>query len=182
LKLDIKIFTLFIITVLIYGGGYYFGNLGKFIFPVNYSHFVIGIISLYFFFTTKFSQFSILLLPFGLSLVYVLFPIGYQDVICGITSIVFTLFIFGFALRNKQSKFYVYFLIYVLVSFLAIGFIGMFGSYWDINYLKFIYGIKFIIFSLILRKEKELETLDIGIKRMILVLGMYYFVEMMSFY
>ena len=179
MKNDIKVFLLFTLTILIFGGGYYFGNFGKFIFPVDYSFLVLGAISLFFFFTTKFSKFSVFLLPLGLSFSYFLFPKEYSDIFIGtsfFSILAFTLILLSSIYRKKDNKFKYYLLSFVLVSFLSVGLLGL-----EINYLPVIfYGLKYFIIILIFRKDQELRTLDKGLKRVFIVLGLYYFINVLS--
>ena len=112
MKWDIKVFIIFILTVLGFGGSFILTH-GKFAFPLNYVDLGIGVLSIFFLFTTPVSQYSPLLAAFGGSLIYLLFGYeGYADTIPGefrlvrnFTVLAFAIFLIIRVFRKKNTDY-----------------------------------------------------------------------------
>mgnify|MGYP000418639100 FL=1 len=114
-----------------------------------------------------------------MSFFYLLIPKEYHDILFAIrffSILLFTIILLGSIYRKKENDFRFYLLSFVIVSFFAVGFYGV-----DIDYLFTIFfGIKYFIILLILRKDKEIEALDKALKRVFIVLALYYFLNVLS--
>ena len=183
MKWDIKVFIIFILTVLGFGGSFILTH-GKFAFPLNYVDLGIGLLSIFFLFTTPVSQYSPLLAAFGGSLIYLLFGYeGYADTIPGEFRLVRNYAILAFAIfllirvfRKKDTDYRGIFLFFGLLVLMQMIFNGINFSKDTIDIIDFIkLIIAFILCLIVFKGTRDGKELHLGIKRFFIVLALYLF-------
>lgn len=184
MKWDIKVFVVFILTILAFGGSYMFSH-GSFAFPLEYVDLAIGALALTFVFTTTFSQYSLLLFLFGGSLTYMLFGVYEREitdfptvfeVTRNITILAFAVFLLIRVFRGKDKPFRGLFLFFGLMVLMQMIFNGIDFSSVDqfiVDLTKVIIG--FVLTLLVFREHQVGSDLKLGVKRMFIVLGLYLF-------
>lgn len=188
MKWDVKLFIIFILTVLLYGGSYVFTH-GSFAFPLEYVDVGIALVSLVFLLKTPFSQYSIIKILFGVSFTYLLFGVKQMTdgnptifmLLRDFTILLFAIFLFIRVFRGKDKQFRGLFLFFGLIVLLQMVFNGINFTqekYYIADLIKSL--IVFILSVIVVRQTEEGDDVKLGIKRMFILIGLYTFRNILS--
>lgn len=189
MKRDNKVFITYILVLLVYGASYLL-TAGSFAFSPAYSDFGLGIISIGLFFNKKISKYSFLLIAFAFSLFYliadrqafVLLDRGGFYMLKNITLIAFSLLLMWDLNKGRYRtlRFFLWCLALVIIGFFAARFSNQdFAFSKEFTFYK--NAISFLLTSIILSLNGAKSTLSVGLKRMIIVVGLSFFIEIVSY-
>lgn len=185
MKWDIKVFVVYILTILVFGGSYMVTDNSFALLPLHYIDLPIAILAFVFVFTTPFSQYTPLLFLFGGSLTYMLFGIYEREVaefptvfevVRNLTILSFAIFLLVRVFRGKDKNFRGLFLFFGLMVLMQIMFNGIdFSSVsqFIIDLIKVTLG--FALTLLVFREIQLGNELNLAIKRMFILVGLYLF-------
>ncbi len=190
MKNDNKVFSIYILIILIYGLSYWFTSGKSFAFSPEYSDFGLGIIALGLFFYKKMTKYSVLLITLGFSFFYLVastkgFDLVDKSAFIQLKS--FSLIVFSWILlwdlykhRYNSLKIELGVLSFLILTFFTLRVAGV-----DLAFTKeFSFGknvIGFLLTGWILRKNSLKGSLSIPLKRVIIVIGLSFFIEMMTY-
>lgn len=189
MKKDFKVFIFFILLVIVYGLMHYFDGVGKFVFSAMYSNFVLGIISLGYFFSKKFTKYSLLLISLGFSFFYIFAGMeGFTLVdksnfifVKNISLIAFALFLINDVSFNriKKVKWLVLPLAILLIGYFVLKIVDIeLAQDWRIY--KNLAG--FGIIAAILSLDGAKQTLPVMTKRVMMVVALSFFIEILGYW
>lgn len=191
MKKDFKVFIFFILLVIVYGLMHYFDGVGKFVFSALYSNFVLGIISLGYFFHKKVTKYSFLLISLGFSFFYIFAGMkGFTLVnksnfilVKNISLIVFALFLLNDIAFNrlKKTKWLSLPLAILIIGYfvmrildIEIAFTNQFTFYKN--------TVGFGIIAFILSVDSAKQAVPVMTKRVMMVVALSFFVEILGYW
>ena len=190
MKKDNKVFVIFILIILIYGLMHYFDGIGRFVFSQQYSDFGLGLVALALFFHKKLSKYSFLLVTLGFSLFYLLAATKGFDLIDKSAFILLkNMSLIAFSLialwdvnkgRYKSLKWELVALTLLIIGFFALR-IADFEWALSKEYSFYKNAIGFVIIAWILRKNIIKSSFTPPLKRVVIVIGLSFFIEVMSY-
>lgn len=183
MKWDVKVLVIFMLTILAYGFSYKITD-GSFALPLEYIDFSIAGLSLVFILKTRFSQYTFITLFFGLSFTYLLFGVNQMKgdeptifmVVRDFTILLFAVFLLIRVFRGKDKSFrgfYLFFGLVVVAQIVLNGLNFTISSYHISDLVKSI--IVFVLSLLIIRINEEGDKMQLGIRRMFMLLSLYTF-------
>ena len=189
MKNDNKVFIVYILIILLYGGSYLLTS-GSFAFSPEYTDFGLGLISLGLFFNKKISKYSFLLISLGFSLFYLiadtqgfaLIDRGGFNLLKNITIIAFSLMLLWDINKGRYRtlRFFLVMLALAIIGFFVARFTNQefaFGS--QFSFYK--NAICFLLISVILSLNSAKSTLSVGLKRIIIAVGLSFFIEIVTY-
>ena len=191
MKKDFKVFIFFILLVIVYGLMHYFDGVGKFVFSALYSNFVLGIISLGYFFHKKVTKYSFLLISLGFSFFYIFAGMkGFTLVnksnfilVKNISLIVFAFFLLNYIAFNrlKKTKWLSLPLAILIIGYfvmrildIEIAFTNQFTFYKN--------TVGFGIIAFILSVDSAKQAVPVMTKRVMMVVALSFFVEILGYW
>tara|TARA_B110000285_G_C14960020_1_gene531201 strand:- start:23 stop:604 length:582 start_codon:yes stop_codon:yes gene_type:complete len=191
MKKDFKVFIFFILLVIVYGLMHYFDGVGKFVFSAMYSNFVLGIISLGYFFHKKVTKYSFLLISLGFSFFYIFAGMkGFTLVnksnfilVKNISLIVFALFLLNDIAFNrlKKTKWLVFPLAILIIGYFTMRILDVEISFTNqFTFYKNTVGFGIIAFILSLDGAKQ--SVPVITKRVMMVIALSFFVEILGYW
>mgnify|MGYP006138786225 FL=1 len=191
MKKDFKVFIFFILLVIVYGLMHYFDGVGKFVFSAMYSNFVLGIISLGYFFHKKVTKYSFLLISLGFSFFYIFAGMkGFTLVnksnfilVKNISLIVFALFLLNDIAFNrlKKTKWLVFPLAIIIIGYFTMRILDVEISFTNqFTFYKNTVGFGIIAFILSLDGAKQ--SVPVITKRVMMVIALSFFVEILGYW
>ena len=191
MKKDFKVFIFFILLVIVYGLMHYFDGVGKFVFSAMYSNFVLGIISLGYFFHKKVTKYSFLLISLGFSFFYIFAGMkGFTLVnksnfilVKNISLIVFALFLLNDIAFNrlKKTKWLVFPLAMIIIGYFTMRILDVEISFTNqFTFYKNTVGFGIIAFILSLDGAKQ--SVPVITKRVMMVIALSFFVEILGYW
>tara|TARA_B110000091_G_scaffold64185_1_gene70624 strand:- start:4167 stop:4748 length:582 start_codon:yes stop_codon:yes gene_type:complete len=190
MKKDFKVFIFFILLVIVYGLMHYFDGVGKFVFSAMYSNFVLGIISLGYFFYKKVTKYSFLLISLGFSFFYIFAGMkGFTLVnksnfilVKNISLIVFALFLLNDIAFNrlKKTKWLVFPLAMIIIGYFTMRILDVEIAFTNqFTFYKNTVGFGIIAFILSLDAAKQ--SVPVITKRVMMVIALSFFVEILGY-
>tara|TARA_B110000238_G_scaffold66124_1_gene72609 strand:- start:4165 stop:4746 length:582 start_codon:yes stop_codon:yes gene_type:complete len=190
MKKDFKVFIFFILLVIVYGLMHYFDGVGKFVFSAMYSNFVLGIISLGYFFHKKVTKYSFLLISLGFSFFYIFAGMkGFTLVnksnfilVKNISLIVFALFLLNDIAFNrlKKTKWLVFPLAMIIIGYFTMRILDVEIAFTNkFTFYKNTVGFGIIAFILSLDGAKQ--SVPVITKRVMMVIALSFFVEILGY-
>tara|TARA_B110000090_G_scaffold44585_2_gene50125 strand:+ start:733 stop:1314 length:582 start_codon:yes stop_codon:yes gene_type:complete len=190
MKKDFKVFIFFILLVIVYGLMHYFDGVGKFVFSAMYSNFVLGIISLGYFFYKKVTKYSFLLISLGFSFFYIFAGMkGFTLVnksnfilVKNISLIVFALFLLNDIAFNrlKKTKWLVFPLAMIIIGYFTMRILDVEIAFTNkFTFYKNTVGFGIIAFILSLDGAKQ--SVPVITKRVMMVIALSFFVEILGY-
>jgi hypothetical protein len=190
MKKDFKVFIFFILLVIVYGLMHYFDGVGKFVFSAMYSNFVLGIISLGYFFHKKVTKYSFLLISLGFSFFYIFAGMkGFTLVnksnfilVKNISLIVFALFLLNDIAFNrlKKTKWLVFPLAILIIGYFTMRILDVEIAFTNkFTFYKNTVGFGIIAFILSLDGAKQ--SVPVITKRVMMVIALSFFVEILGY-
>lgn len=190
MKKDFKVFIFFILLVIVYGLMHYFDGVGKFVFSAMYSNFVLGIISLGYFFHKKVTKYSFLLISLGFSFFYIFAGMkGFTLVnksnfilVKNISLIVFALFLLNDIAFNrlKKTKWLVFPLAMIIIGYFTMRILDVEIAFTNqFTFYKNTVGFGIIAFILSLDAAKQ--SVPVITKRVMMVIALSFFVEILGY-
>ncbi|MGK0436609.1 MAG: hypothetical protein ACJAX0_000846 [Flavobacteriales bacterium] len=190
MKKDFKVFIFFILLVIVYGLMHYFDGVGKFVFSAMYSNFVLGIISLGYFFHKKVTKYSFLLISLGFSFFYIFAGMkGFTLVnksnfilVKNISLIVFALFLLNDIAFNrlKKKKWLVFPLAILIIGYFTMRILDVEIAFTNqFTFYKNTVGFGIIAFILSLDGAKQ--SVPVITKRVMMVIALSFFVEILGY-
>ena len=187
MKKDFKVFIFFILLVIVYGLMHYFDGVGKFVFSAMYSNFVLGIISLGYFFYKKVTKYSFLLISLGFSFFYIFAGMKEHNVYqqcCQIDHciIVFALFLLNDIAFNrlKKTKWLVFPLAIIIIGYFTMRILDVEIAFTNkFTFYKNTVGFGIIAFILSLDGAKQ--SVPVITKRVMMVIALSFFVEILGY-
>lgn len=189
MKNDNKVFVIYILIILLYGASYLVTS-GGFAFSPEYSDIGLGILALALFFHKRTSKYTFLLIPFALSLFYIiadtegyaLLDRGGFNMLKNITLILFSLMVLwdlnkG---RYRSLRFFLGLLVFTIIGFFILRFTSQ-EFVFSTEFSLYKNGIGFLLSSLILFFNSRKSSLSLGLKRIVIVVGLSFFVEIMTY-
>tara|TARA_B110000211_G_C13955701_1_gene498184 strand:- start:414 stop:995 length:582 start_codon:yes stop_codon:yes gene_type:complete len=191
MKKDFKVFIFFILLVIVYGLMHYFDGVGKFVFSAMYSNFVLGIISLGYFFHKKVTKYSFLLISLGFSFFYIFAGMkGFTLVnksnfilVKNISLIVFASFLLNDIAFNrlKKTKWLVFPLAILIIGYFTMRILDVEISFTNqFTFYKNTVGFGIIAFILSLDGAKQ--SVPVITKRVMMVIALSFFVEILGYW
>lgn len=191
MKKDFKVFIFFILLVIVYGLMHYFDGVGKFVFSAMYSNFVLGIISLGYFFHKKVTKYSFLLISLGFSFFYIFAGMkGFTLVnksnfilVKNISLIVFALFLLNDIAFNrlKKKKWLVFPLAIIIIGYFTMRILDVEIAFTNqFTFYKNTVGFGIIAFILSLDGAKQ--SVPVITKRVMMVIALSFFVEILGYW
>jgi hypothetical protein len=191
MKKDFKVFIFFILLVIVYGLMHYFDGVGKFVFSAMYSNFVLGIISLGYFFYKKVTKYSFLLISLGFSFFYIFAGMkGFTLVnksnfilVKNISLIVFALFLLNDIAFNrlKKTKWLVFPLAMIIIGYFTMRILDVEIAFTNqFTFYKNTVGFGIIAFILSLDGAKQ--SVPVITKRVMMVIALSFFVEILGYW
>jgi hypothetical protein len=189
MKKDFKVFIFFILLVIVYGLMHYFDGVGKFVFSAMYSNFVLGIISLGYFFYKKVTKYSFLLISLGFSFFYIFAGMkGFTLVnksnfilVKNISLIVFALFLLNDIAFNrlKKTKWLVFPLAMIIIGYFTMRILDVEIAFTNqFTFYKNTVGFGIIAFILSLDGAKQ--SVPVITKRVMMVIALSFFIEILG--
>lgn len=190
MKNDNKVFSIYILIILIYGLSYWFTSGKSFAFSPEYSDFGLGIIALGLFFHKKVTKYSFLLITLGFSFFYLVASTKGFDLIDksafvllkNMSLIAFSLMVFWDLNKGRYKSLKIELAILALV-FLA--FFGMRLANLDFAFTKefslYKNAFGFILIIWMLQRNRIKSSFSTPLKRVIIVIGLSFFIEIMTF-
>ena len=189
MKKDFKVFIFFILLVIVYGLMHYFDGVGKFVFSAMYSNFVLGIISLGYFFYKKVTKYSFLLISLGFSFFYIFAGMkGFTLVnksnfilVKNISLIVFALFLLNDIAFNrlKKKKWLVFPLAILIIGYFTMRILDVEIAFTNqFTFYKNTVGFGIIAFILSLDGAKQ--SVPVITKRVMMVIALSFFIEILG--
>jgi len=189
MKSDNKVFISYILIILVYGASYFL-TAGSFAFSPAFSDFGLGLISIGLFFNKKISKYSFLLISLAFSLFYliadtqgfILLDRGGFNLLKNITLILFSLFLMWDLNKGRYRtlRLFLWCLAIVLVGFFIARFtIQDFAFDKEFSFYK--NAIAFLLISVILTLNSAKSTLSVGLKRIIIAIGLSFFIEIVTY-
>lgn len=189
MKNDNKVFIIFILIVLLYGGSYML-SAGRFAFSPDYTDFGLGLVSLGLFFNKKISKYSFLLISLGLSLFHLVADVqgfalldrGGFNMLKNLTLIAFSLMLLWDLNKGRYRtlRFFLVLLALAIIGFFVARFTNQefaFGS--QFSFYK--NAVCFLLISILLSLNTAKSTLSVGLKRIIIAIGLSFFIEMVTY-
>jgi hypothetical protein len=191
MKKDFKVFIFFILLVIVYGLMHYFDGVGKFVFSAMYSNFVLGIISLGYFFHKKVTKYSFLLISLGFSFFYIFAGMkGFTLVnksnfilVKNISLIVFALFLLNDIAFNrlKKTKWLVFPLAILIIGYFTMRILDVEIAFTNkFTFYKNTVGFGIIAFILSLDGAKQ--SVPVITKRVMMVIALSFFIEILGYW
>lgn len=191
MKKDFKVFIFFILLVIVYGLMHYFDGVGKFVFSAMYSNFVLGIISLGYFFHKKVTKYSFLLISLGFSFFYIFAGMkGFTLVnksnfilVKNISLIVFALFLLNDIAFNrlKKKKWLVFPLAILIIGYFTMRILDVEIAFTNkFTFYKNTVGFGIIAFILSLDGAKQ--SVPVITKRVMMVIALSFFIEILGYW
>ena len=191
MKKDFKVFIFFILLVIVYGLMHYFDGVGKFVFSAMYSNFVLGIISLGYFFYKKVTKYSFLLISLGFSFFYIFAGMkGFTLVnksnfilVKNISLIVFALFLLNDIAFNrlKKTKWLVFPLAIIIIGYFTMRILDVEIAFTNqFTFYKNTVGFGIIAFILSLDGAKQ--SVPVITKRVMMVIALSFFIEILGYW
>ena len=191
MKKDFKVFIFFILLVIVYGLMHYFDGVGKFVFSAMYSNFVLGIISLGYFFYKKVTKYSFLLISLGFSFFYIFAGMkGFTLVnksnfilVKNISLIVFALFLLNDIVFNrlKKTKWLVFPLAMIIIGYFTMRILDVEIAFTNqFTFYKNTVGFGIIAFILSLDVAKQ--SVPVITKRVMMVIALSFFIEILGYW
>jgi len=191
MKKDFKVFIFFILLVIVYGLMHYFDGVGKFVFSAMYSNFVLGIISLGYFFYKKVTKYSFLLISLGFSFFYIFAGMkGFTLVnksnfilVKNISLIVFALFLLNDIAFNrlKKKKWLVFPLAILIIGYFTMRILDVEIAFTNqFTFYKNTVGFGIIAFILSLDGAKQ--SVPVITKRVMMVIALSFFIEILGYW
>ena len=191
MKKDFKVFIFFILLVIVYGLMHYFDGVGKFVFSAMYSNFVLGIISLGYFFYKKVTKYSFLLISLGFSFFYIFAGMkGFTLVnksnfilVKNISLIVFALFLLNDIAFNrlKKTKWLVFPLAMIIIGYFTMRILDVEIAFTNqFTFYKNTVGFGIIAFILSLDGAKQ--SVPVITKRVMMVIALSFFIEILGYW
>ncbi len=186
---DNKVFIVYILIILFYGGSYLLTS-GSFAFSPAYTDFGLGLISLGLFFSKKISKYSFLLISLGFSLFYLIADVqgfalidrGGFNLLKNLTVIAFSLMLLWDINKGRYRTLRLFLLL------LAISILGFFVARFTNQ--EFAFGsqfslyknaVCFLLISILLSLNASKSTLSVGLKRIIIAIGLSFFIEIVTY-
>ena len=168
---------------------HYFDGVGKFVFSAMYSNFVLGIISLGYFFYKKVTKYSFLLISLGFSFFYIFAGMkGFTLVnksnfilVKNISLIVFALFLLNDIAFNrlKKTKWLVFPLAMIIIGYFTMRILDVEIAFTNqFTFYKNTVGFGIIAFILSLDGAKQ--SVPVITKRVMMVIALSFFVEILG--
>ena len=189
MKKDNKVFIVYILIILLYGGSYLLSS-GSFAFSPEYTDFGLGLISLGLFFNKKISKYSFLLISLGFSLFYLIADVqGFALIDRGGFNMLKNLTVIGFSLmllwdinkgRYRTLRFFLLLLSVSILGFFVARFTNQefaFGS--QFSFYK--NAVCFLLISILLSLNSAKSTLSVGLKRIMIAIGLSFFIEIVTY-
>lgn len=190
MKKDHKVFVIYILILLIYGGSYWLSTKGKFAFSPEYSDFGLGIISFGLFFHKKITRYSFLLITLGFSLLYVIadhptFSLINTSNFHFIRNATLLLIALSLSVDLIQKKINSFVWILSLLILLILGYFGLriagmeeaFSK--EFTFYKNLLG--FVLISILLGLDRNKQRLAVMIRRILIVVGLSFFIGIMTY-
>ena len=191
MKNDNKVFPIYILILVVYGVSYWITSGKSFAFSPDYSDVGLGIISFALFFNKRINKYSFLLVALGFSLLYLIaanpeFRLidksGFIQ-LKNYTLMAFSLIVLWDVYRGRyvslKSEL-------TGLSVLILGYFGLKFIEWEFtetpeySLCKNLVG--FLIVGWVLRKNETKHSLSTPLKRIIIVIGLSFFIEMMTYF
>ena len=189
MKSDNKVFISYILIILVYGASYFL-TAGSFAFSPAFSDFGLGLISIGLFFNKKISKYSFLLISLAFSLFYliadtqgfILLDRGGFNMLKNITLILFSLFLMWDLNKGRYRtlRLFLWCLAIVLVGFFIARFTNQDFAF-DKEFSFYKNAIAFLLISVILTLNSAKSTLSVGLKRIIIAIGLSFFIEIVTY-
>ena len=189
MKSDNKVFISYILIILVYGASYFL-TAGSFAFSPAFSDFGLGLISIGLFFNKKISKYSFLLISLAFSLFYliadtqgfILLDRGGFNLLKNITLILFSLFLMWDLNKGRYRtlRLFLWCLAIVLVGFFIARFTNQDFAF-DKEFSFYKNAIAFLLISVILTLNSAKSTLSVGLKRIIIAIGLSFFIEIVTY-
>jgi len=189
MKSDNKVFISYILIILVYGASYFL-TAGSFAFSPAFSDFGLGLISIGLFFNKKISKYSFLLISLAFSLFYliadtqgfILLDRGGFNMLKNITLILFSLFLMWDLNKGRYRtlRLFLWCLAIVLVGFFIARFTNQDFAF-DKEFSFYKNAIAFLLISVMLTLNSAKSTLSVGLKRIIIAIGLSFFIEIVTY-
>lgn len=190
MKNDNKVFSIYILIILIYGVSYWISSGKNFAFSPSYSDFGLGVISLALFFNKKINKYSFLLVSLGFSFFYLIaanegFKLIDKSGFIQIKN--FSLIAFSFILlwdlyrfRYKSLKIELGILAFIILTHFTLRIAEVnFAFTEEFSFFKNALGFALVVWML--RKNYSKNSFSIPLKRVIIIIGLSFFIELMTF-
>lgn len=190
MKKDHKVFVIYILILLMYGGSYWLSTKGKFAFSPEYSDFGLGIISFGLFFHKKITRYSFLLITLGFSLLYVIadhptFSLINTSNFHFIRNVTLLLIALSLSVDLIQKKINSFVWILSLLILLIVGYFGLRIAGMEVAFSKEFTFYKnllgFVLISILLGLDRNKQRLAVMIRRILIVVGLSFFIGIMTY-
>ena len=190
MKNDNKVFSIYILIILLYGLSYWFTSGKSFAFSPEYSDFGLGIIALGLFFHKKVTKYSFLLVSLGLSFFYLIAATkGFNLIdkfgfiqLKNLSLLVFSLILFWDLYKHRYRSLRIEL---AILGLLIIGFFVLRFTNFDWAFTRefsfYKNTVGFLIICWILERNKRKSSLSIPLKRVAIVVGLSFFIEMVTY-
>lgn len=190
MKKDHKVFVIYILVLLMYGGSYWLTTKGKFAFSPEYSDFGLGIISFGLFFYKKVTRYSFLLITLGFSFLYIVadyptFSLINTSNFYFIRNASLLLMVLLLSIDLVRKKIDAYGWILFLLIFLIVGYFGLRITGLEISFSREFTFYKnllgFVLISILLGLDRNRQRLPVMIRRVLIVVGLSFFIGVMTY-
>ena len=187
---DNKVFSIYILVILVYGLSYWSTSGASFAFSPEYSDFGLGIIALGLFFYKKVTKYSFLLVAFGSSFFYLIAATkGYILIdksgfiqLKNFSLIAFSLLVTWDLYKHRYHSLRIELaaLVILILSFFGLRIAGI-----DLDFSKefsfYKNAIGFLLIGWMLKKNSSKKSFSVPLKRVIIVIGLSFFIELMTY-
>lgn len=191
MKNDNKVFSIYILIILIYGLSYWITSGKSFAFSPEYSDFGLGLIALGLFFHKKVTKYSFILISLGFSFFYLIANTKGFDLIdtSGFIQLKnLSLIAFSFLVlwdinkkRYASLKIELGLLAILILTFFALRIADIDAKFpKDFSFYKNLIG--FVLVVWMLRKNSIKNSFSTPLKRVVIVIGLSFFIEVMTYF
>ena len=190
MKNENKVFSIYILIILVYGISYWITSGKSFAFSPAYSDFGLGLISLGLFFHKKINKYSILLVSIGFSLFYLIAATEGSKLIdqSGFIQIKnFSLIAFSWIVlwdlykgRYKSLKIELGILAFIILTHFTLRIAEVAIAFTEeFSFVKNVLGFALVVWML--RKNDSKNSFSTPLKRVVIVIGLSFFIEIMTY-